>query len=454
MAPFDFTDLLGETLHSKGNAEVATSTLGTNGKEYVALYFTASWCPPCRAFTPILNEYYLLQHIQEKLDIVVVSSDREESAHDGYFAKMPWLSIPYADRDRVPALRAKYEVKGIPTLVLISAATGELLVKPLRSLVEKDQKGHFFPYPEKSIRTVLSKVETVTEHESFNGKSLALYFDDASSTPETRDALVEAYKESKANGHAFEVLQISWETTSEAHASHAAQVPWPTVAFDEKFDTAFHLAKLYNLSYNEPAIVVLDAARTIINKDAAIAIKKGAKFPFTALKVVDLNESSISNNFSLYEKPSLIAYLESVSDTEISRLEEILTSVAETTNASTSGGGGVVCTGDVCEISESGEPDVIFFTAKTQNEYARYYRGVAGLGEETTPDAIIYDFNNGRVAFPFRGEFSHDNLVQFVGDFKSGKLRALKEKEDQEKKAREERELKEKEEKEKAEAEE
>ncbi|KAI9344263.1 thioredoxin-like-domain-containing protein [Obelidium mucronatum] len=444
MTAFDFTELLGSTLHSKGNAEVATTTLGTNGKEYIALYFTASWCPPCRAFTPVLIDYYLQPHIQEKLDVVVVSSDREESAHDEYFAKMPWLSLPYVDRDRKKVLAETFEVKGIPTFVLISAATGQVITKELRFFVEKDPKGHFFPYPEKSIRTVLSKVVTTTTttgHESFSGKTLALYFDgnpaSSKSSQETKDALLSAYQETKETALAFEVLQISWEQTAANHATHAAQVPWPTVAFDEKFDTAFHLARLYNLSYNQPAIVILDPARNIINKDAAGAIRKGHKFPFSALKVVDLNESSISNNYSIWEKPAVIVYLESVAgDAEkVEAVERVVNAVAERIHEASVTGGAPVCTDESCDIGGGvAEPDVIFFTVKAKHEGARWYRQSAGLGDEVAPDAILYDFNKGRNAFPFRGELTEDNLVQFVQDFKTGKLLQLKEQEAKEEK--------------------
>jgi len=48
----------------------------------VALYFSAHWCPPCRAFTPVLKDFYeeVTDSAGEAFEIVFVSFDR--SAED------------------------------------------------------------------------------------------------------------------------------------------------------------------------------------------------------------------------------------------------------------------------------------------------------------------------------------------------------------------------------------
>ncbi|KAJ3079345.1 hypothetical protein HDU99_010985, partial [Rhizoclosmatium hyalinum] len=404
-------------------------------------FAAASWCPPCRRFTPDLIKYYKLAHIQEKLDIVVVSSDREEVAHDGYFAKMPWLSLPYVDRDRKKSLSEKYGVKFIPTLILLDAFKGEVLIRDFKSVVEKDLHGHHFPYPEKSIRSVLAQAATVAPHESFNGKYLAIYFDALTFLPQlwgkcnqcendfsrgtryqceqcwfnvceschetiadkhdkehtfkthpapdllaeslaTRDALLKAYNEAKANGDAFEVIQVSWEKTVDAHATHAEQVPWPVVAFDNKFESGFHLSRLYNVEPNTTAVIIIDQARNLINKEGGLA-----------LNAVDIDDSTVSNNFGLYEKPSVVVYLESVTDAEdVEKYEALVQTVA---NKFSPAAGQIACTDESCEV----------------------------------PEAILFDFNGGRLAFPLRAELNEESLVQFVEDFKSGKLKELKDQE-------------------------
>lgn len=47
-------------------------------------------CPPCKAFTPILADFYNAN--KDNMEIVFLSSDRDEESFSGYFAKMPWLS--------------------------------------------------------------------------------------------------------------------------------------------------------------------------------------------------------------------------------------------------------------------------------------------------------------------------------------------------------------------------
>ena len=80
----------------------------------VALYFSAHWCPPCRGFTPQLAKWYSAG-LKDKLEVVFVSSDRDQGAFDGYFGEQPWLALPFADRKAKAALSKKFKVGGIPT---------------------------------------------------------------------------------------------------------------------------------------------------------------------------------------------------------------------------------------------------------------------------------------------------------------------------------------------------
>jgi nucleoredoxin len=94
----------------------------------VALYFSASWCPPCRRFTPKLIEAYkeLASH-GKSFEVVFLSGDQDEEAFNAYFAKMPWLAVPFSDSEGRKGLDERFEVQGIPHLVILDAKTGEVL---------------------------------------------------------------------------------------------------------------------------------------------------------------------------------------------------------------------------------------------------------------------------------------------------------------------------------------
>ena len=47
---------------------------------------------------------------------------------------MPWLTLPYAERELAQGLGTKYGVEGIPCLVVLDAATGEVVTKEVRRL--------------------------------------------------------------------------------------------------------------------------------------------------------------------------------------------------------------------------------------------------------------------------------------------------------------------------------
>ena len=64
----------------------------------MGIYFSAHWCPPCRGFTPKLVEWYNEQ-ASDKLEIVFVSSDRDQSSFDGYYGEMPWACVPFDERE-------------------------------------------------------------------------------------------------------------------------------------------------------------------------------------------------------------------------------------------------------------------------------------------------------------------------------------------------------------------
>jgi|UniRef100_K3WGP5 nucleoredoxin len=128
-----WTDLFGDELLTKDGVQPTTKVLAD--KKVVGIYFSAHWCPPCRAFTPVLTQTYdELKEEHPDLEIVFVSSDREESAFAGYYSEMSFTALPYVQRDKKSELAAKYEVKSIPTLVFLNDK-GELIEREGRHFI-------------------------------------------------------------------------------------------------------------------------------------------------------------------------------------------------------------------------------------------------------------------------------------------------------------------------------
>ena len=128
----------------KGDAEVDRSAI--EGKT-IALYFSAHWCPPCRAFTPQLAATYkkMKESGNEDFEIVFVSSDRDEDAFNSYHAEQPWLALPYNERGLKEDLSKALGVSGIPSLAIIGP-DGKVINADGRSALGKDKDGANFPW--------------------------------------------------------------------------------------------------------------------------------------------------------------------------------------------------------------------------------------------------------------------------------------------------------------------
>ena len=135
-------NLLPGQLKGKDGSEISKESL--EGKT-IGLYFSAHWCPPCRAFTPILAQLY--EKVKEKnhsFEVIFISSDRSEGEFNEYFQTMPWLALPYSSPARTK-LSQLLGIRGIPSLNLFNEK-GVLFSKEGRNLVMEDQNGDKFPW--------------------------------------------------------------------------------------------------------------------------------------------------------------------------------------------------------------------------------------------------------------------------------------------------------------------
>eukprot|EP00929_Paragymnodinium_shiwhaense_P007739 TRINITY_DN111651_c0_g1_i1.p2 TRINITY_DN111651_c0_g1~~TRINITY_DN111651_c0_g1_i1.p2 ORF type:complete len:199 (-),score=42.35 TRINITY_DN111651_c0_g1_i1:305-901(-) len=91
----------------------------------VGVYFSASWCPPCKAFTRILCDAH--KSIRESLgerafQIVLIPMDKEQAAWNVYSSSMPWLSVPIENRETILRLFMKFAISTIPRLIILDGS--------------------------------------------------------------------------------------------------------------------------------------------------------------------------------------------------------------------------------------------------------------------------------------------------------------------------------------------
>jgi nucleoredoxin len=124
-----FSELEPKLISAKGEKAAPFKNEGANPK-YTAIYYSAHWCPPCRAFTPKLVKWYNgFQPKHKDFQLIFVSSDKDEAAMLGYMTemKMPWPALKFGEKKETAV--AKYAASGIPYLVLVDETGKDLTSK-------------------------------------------------------------------------------------------------------------------------------------------------------------------------------------------------------------------------------------------------------------------------------------------------------------------------------------
>lgn len=98
--------------------------------KYYIFYYSASWCPPCQAYTPQLVEWYL-DSIKNNphFELIFISKDRSEDDMEEYIKTkhMPWPAIKYSKIENFKSL-FPHDVSGIPS-VIVCNLKGEVVAK-------------------------------------------------------------------------------------------------------------------------------------------------------------------------------------------------------------------------------------------------------------------------------------------------------------------------------------
>jgi len=257
-----FEALLGAELMGEDGSVKTSDVLA--GKTHVMIYFSAHWCPPCRVFTPRLATAY--KEKTKNVEIVFLSSDRDEAAFSDYFGEMPWLALPYCEREKKEELSTKYGVRGIPSLIILD---GE------GNLVTKEGRGGHAEYLgyEKKMPVPASWSEllgdelvgkagnTKTEEALASKKHVMLYFS-AHWCPPCRTFTPELAKAYENKTEDTEIVFISADRDQTGFDEYYQDMPWMALPFTGR-EKVGKIAEDYDVS-GIPTLVVLDKDRKFV----------------------------------------------------------------------------------------------------------------------------------------------------------------------------------------------
>jgi len=403
--------LLGNKLLS-GSDEVETSE-ALAGKQAVALYFSAHWCPPCRGFTPQLAKWYKDGLKEKGLEIVFVSSDRDEAAFKEYFEEMPWRALPYSDRERKEALSKKFKVEGIPSVVILDG-DGCVINKDGRSAISSDPQGEDFPWKAKSLKEILAGArlkgkEGQVDASTLEGKVFALYFS-AHWCPPCRGftpKLAEWYGKSlKDKG--LEVIFVSSDKDESEFDSYFAEQPWLALDYSNRKEKE-QLSNLFGIR-GIPSLVIVDKDGSIITKDGRAAVSsdpEGAEFPWYPKPVKDLAQGP-----GLLNSAAVVIALCEAADTAAKQAaEDAMAPLAQKYL-------------DKAKAAREEDPDVSFMIAKESSGIPVQLRTMMSLpASSQAPKLMLLNIpDNGGFFEGPEGPVTTEAVEKFVADFEAGSL--------------------------------
>jgi nucleoredoxin len=158
--PPSFAECLGKTFVKADGSKLSDTDMKN---KTIGLYFSAHWCPPCRAFTPQLAETYKkVTDAGKPFEVVFVSADKDQSTFDGYLKEMPWCAVPYSDRKSARNLENHFDVGGYPTLIIVDHE-GNVINAKGRGALQEDKDGTNFPWHPKPVKSVAGDTSDLNE---------------------------------------------------------------------------------------------------------------------------------------------------------------------------------------------------------------------------------------------------------------------------------------------------
>ncbi|PSR99554.1 Nucleoredoxin like [Actinidia chinensis var. chinensis] len=285
----------------------------------IGLYFSANWYIPCRNFTQVLaNTYNQLKTNGSEFEVVFVSSDEDLDAFNNYYASMPWLAVPFSDLDSKKALNRRFDVEGIPCLIILqpNSPKDEAV---LREGVEIVYRFGVMAFPftgerleelereEKERHESQTLVNLLTNHDrdfllghhtpkqvpvgSLTGKTVGLYFSAQWCLPGIKftPKLISIYEKIKElvvgnENEDFEIVLVSSDRDQTEFVSHFNSMPWLALPFRDPVTK--HLTKYFDIQ-GIPCLVILGPDGKTVTKHgrSLVNLYQENAYPFTEAKV-------------------------------------------------------------------------------------------------------------------------------------------------------------------------
>jgi nucleoredoxin len=118
--PSVFDEVLSGNLEILDGRKLKRYEMVAKPTKHYVFYYTASWCPPCQAFTPELVKFYNREKKDNNsFELVLITSDREEDAMEEYAKEknMPWPQLKLSKAKDFKS-KFKHNVTGIPSVIV------------------------------------------------------------------------------------------------------------------------------------------------------------------------------------------------------------------------------------------------------------------------------------------------------------------------------------------------
>ncbi|OIT03963.1 PREDICTED: probable nucleoredoxin 2 isoform X2 [Nicotiana attenuata] len=305
----------GDFLLSSTGAQVKVSDLES---KVVGLYFSANWYPPCTKFTDLLINVYeqLKDHSDPGFEIVFVSSDEDLDAFNTYKSSMPWLAIPFSDLETRRALTQKFDVEGIPCLIILQPNNDAAVISDGVELVYR-YGVQAFPFTKERLEELKEKEKEKHDNQTLSnlltrdgrdyllghpgpkqvpvaslmGKTIGLYFSAQWCIPAFKftPRLMSVYQKIKQQlegkeDEDFEIVFVSSDRNQVQFMTYFETMPWLAVQYDDP--TIKNLAKYFDIR-GIPSLVVLGPDGKTVTKQgrSLINLYKENAYPFTKTRV-------------------------------------------------------------------------------------------------------------------------------------------------------------------------